>query len=132
MKNCTKAFLCLLCALLCASSLILSSCGGETGKKADPTSIDTGDGSTLDYDYDLSAFCTLPKYIGIEITLDNPAVTSDEIDTRINTILSQNSTVDNRYDGTVAEGDMVSFDYTASIDGEVIDELSGTGMSLTV
>ena len=51
--------------------------------------IDTGDGSVLSYNFDLEPFIKVGKYKGVEITLDEINVSSDEVDERMNMRLQQ-------------------------------------------
>ncbi len=78
---------------------------------------------------------TLGKYKGIEVEESVATVTDDELQDYIDYILDSNKTTENVKEGTTKKGDKILAVYTASKDGEKINDLSsasaGTNVTLS-
>lgn len=99
-------------------------------KDDDPAASSTSD---TPYDYDLTPYVTLGKYKGVEISkYDAVEVTDDEVQNEIDYTLYMNSSDEQIYEGTVAEGDTVNINYVGRIDGELFDGGSFDGYNLII
>lgn len=119
-------------AILLISTLALSvfaSCGTKTPSAEE---IDTGDGTELSYDYDLTPFIKLGDYKGLIVTQTAVNITEDDIQTRVDSYLSDHSTTEQITEGTVKEGDTVNIDYVGYENGVAFDGGSYEGYSLTI
>lgn len=108
----------LLCAFACMS-LMLVACSGK--KAAD---------SSENKDY--ADYVTLGSYKGMELTEKTVKVTDQDLQDKINEILSQNSTAKEIKKGKVKEGDTVNIDFKGTKDGVAFDGGTATGQSLTI
>lgn len=79
-----------------------------------------------------SSMVTLPDYENISIPEEEVAATEEEVDNRINSVLSSHKEMDTDANRAVADGDEVNIDFTGTIDGEEFDGGQGTGYQLTI
>jgi len=87
------------------------------------------------YDYDLSKYITLGKYLGVEVELQPTEVTQEALDNEIKYWLdyygyTTTKEVEDR--DTVENGDIVNIDYVGRIDGKEFDGGSETGRELEI
>lgn len=108
----------LLCAFACMS-LMLVACSSK--KSADSS-------ESKDYvDY-----VKLGSYKGMELTQKTVEVTDQDLQDKIDEILSENSTAKQIKTGKVKDGDTVNIDFKGTKDGVAFDGGTATGQSLTI
>ena len=73
----------------------------------------------------------LPAFEGIEVVVDDAAVSDEEVDERIDLIRARFGTLKD-VERAVQTGDFVVLDLSASIDGEVLEDGTAKGMSYEV
>lgn len=74
---------------------------------------------------------TLGQYKGLTVNVPAPEVTDEEVETRIQTILSQNP-VETEVDRAAQEGDIVNIDFKGTQDGVEFEGGSGENQDLTL
>ncbi|MBU5469353.1 trigger factor [Falcatimonas sp. MSJ-15] len=79
-----------------------------------------------------SDYVTLGEYKGIEVQVKSVEVTEDDIQAKVDSLLSYYATSTDVTDRAVQDGDVVNIDYTGYIDGVAFDGGSATGASLTI
>ena len=79
-----------------------------------------------------SDYVTLGEYKGIEVEVKSAEVTEDDIQAKVDSLLSYYATSTDVTDRAVQDGDVVNIDYTGYIDGVAFDGGSATGASLTI
>ncbi len=72
----------------------------------------------------------LPDYKGLEVKRENAAVTEADVERALNVLREQRSTY-NDVTREVQDGDFVVVDYTGTVDGKPITEISPTARGLT-
>lgn len=77
-------------------------------------------------------YVTLGEYKGLTVYYDPVEVTQDEIDSAVQSDISQNDKMEEIKDGTVENGDVTNIDYEGSVDGVVFDGGSDKGYDLTI
>jgi trigger factor len=95
------------------------------------TKLDDGDSLAFTAEVDVRPQVTLPSYDGIEVGVDDVTVTDEEIDQQV-AGLRERFAVLKAADRPVAEGDYVSIDLRATVDGEEVPGGSTTGLSYEV
>ncbi|MGL5258516.1 MAG: trigger factor, partial [Lachnospiraceae bacterium] len=76
---------------------------------------------------------TIGEYKGIEIDIEEPTVTEEEIENYINYILTNSATTEEITDRTVvAEGDIANIDFEGKKDGVAFDGGTSQGYDLTI
>lgn len=83
-------------------------------------------------EYKALDYVTLGQYKGLEVTLAPTEVTDEEIQSEIQSTLSQNEKLTTLEEGTVEEGDVANIDYEGKIDGEAFDGGTDKGFDLTI
>lgn len=83
-------------------------------------------------EYKALDYVTLGQYKGLEVTLAPTEVTDEEIQSEIQSTLSQNDKLTTVKEGTVEEGDVANIDYEGKIDGEAFDGGTDKGFDLTI
>jgi trigger factor len=73
----------------------------------------------------------LPAYDGVEVTVDDADVTDADIDEQLDGLRERFATLTG-VDREAADGDFVSIDLSALVDGEPVDELTTKGLSYQV
>jgi trigger factor len=73
----------------------------------------------------------LPEYDGIDVTVEDIAVTDQEVEEQVQTLRERFATL-NDVDRPAADGDFVVIDLTASKDGEVVEGAEVSGMSYQI
>ena len=81
---------------------------------------ETGDQVEVEVRVTLWPEVELPEYKGRRIQVTNPAVTEEELEAQLLRMLDQFATVE-EVDRAAGEGDYVSIDISATIDGEVVE-----------
>jgi trigger factor len=88
------------------------------------------DNETLEFtaEVDVRPKIELPDYDGIEVTVDDIAVTDQDVEEQVQSLRERFATL-NDVDRAAAEGDFVVIDLTASSGGEVVEGAEVSGMS---
>ena len=91
------------------------------------------DNETLEFtaEMDVRPEITLPDYNGIEVSVDDVAVTDEDVEEQVKNLRERFATL-NEVDREAAEGDFVVLDLKATKDGEVVEGAEVTGMSYRV
>jgi trigger factor len=94
---------------------------------------DLSDGESLSFtaEVDVRPEITLPELDGLAVTVDDVAVTDEDVDEQINSLRDRFGTLTG-VERPVQSGDYVSIDLIASVDGEEIEAGSARGMSYEV
>ncbi|MEA4912738.1 MAG: FKBP-type peptidyl-prolyl cis-trans isomerase [Oscillospiraceae bacterium] len=116
--------------------LALSLLAGFTGCKKD-TAFSYSGGLTAEGYFEgvtASKYVTLPDYKNLVIPSEESAVSDEDIQTEVQSLLSQFSDFERITDRAVADGDTVSIDYVGSIDGVEFSggSTGGAGTEVTV
>jgi trigger factor len=80
---------------------------------------------------DIRPEITLPDYDGIEVTVDDVAVTDQDVEEQVQNLRERFATL-NEVERAAVDGDFVVMDLTARKDGEVVEGAEVTGMSYQV
>ncbi|MBE6616404.1 MAG: hypothetical protein E7627_00460 [Ruminococcaceae bacterium] len=111
---------------------------GETG------AVDTGAPETPEteapvippFDYagnDLTPYIQLGQYMGLEVKIDFTPITDDEFDAEIKAILESYAyTPFIKEDRAAVEGDIISANFSGSINGETIDNTTATDVEISI
>lgn len=137
-----------LLSLLMAVTMVatLAGCGSNNNNSTNSTTSDSSDTSNKEVeatDYYASAqknaevykqYVTLGNYKGIEVKVDNSsvAVSDEDVENNINTILNQFSTTEQITEGITANGDTVILDYSGKKDGVAFSGGTATDVSYTI
>lgn len=83
---------------------------------------------------DYSKYVTLGDYKGIEIEVDDAAVTDEQVEGEFDALIEYYTTKEEIKEGTVKEGDLINLDFTGYLDGEAFENGStdGKGTDYTV
>jgi trigger factor len=94
---------------------------------------DLADGQHLRFtaEVDVRPEFDLPDYDGLEVTVDDAEVTDAEIDEQLGGLRERFATLTG-VDRAAADGDFVSIDLSALVDGEAVDDLTAKGLSYQV
>jgi trigger factor len=99
--------------------------------EVDVTTFDDGDKLVFTAEVDIRPEFELPDYSGIEITVDDAEVTDVEVDEQLDGLRDRFATLTG-VERAAADGDFVSIDLSATVDGESIDDLTAKGLSYQV
>jgi trigger factor len=114
----------------CGSSNAESSEDTEsTGQEADDAAS-TGEGYMKDFN--AADYVTLGEYKGIEVALDEPTVTDEELESYISYVLQNSAVSVEVTDRSVEEGDIVNIDYVGKVDDVAFDGGTAEGYDLTI
>jgi trigger factor len=84
---------------------------------------------TFTIEVDVRPELVLPDLDSVEITVDDAAVTAEEVDTEVESLRARFGTL-TPVDRTVGADDFVTIDVSAEIDGEQIDSVTGVSYQL--
>lgn len=82
--------------------------------------------------YVWSDYVTLGEYKGVEVEVPSVEVTDEEVEEKVQSLLSYYATTNDITEGTVEEGHTVNIDYTGYINDVQFDGGTATGASLTI
>jgi len=99
--------------------------------EVDVTELADGQHLRFTVEVDVRPEFELPDYDGIEVTVDDAEVTDADIDEQLEGLRERFATLTGA-DRAAAEGDFVSIDLSAKVDGEAIDDLTAKGLSYQV
>lgn len=79
-------------------------------------------------------YVTLPEYKGVEVTVDKSSltVTDDDVESYISNILSSYASTESITEGTTADGDTITLDYSGKLDGTAFSGGTATDASYTI
>ena len=140
--------------LLCAGALALTAAGCSKSAASSSTSASSEAsvyGSASDYDYQNFAYSdgldengywsgiraldyvTLPEdYASIPLKKADIEPTEEDVQSQIDSLLSQNTTTQQITDRAAADGDTVNIDYVGTVDGVAFTGGTATGYDLTL
>ena len=95
------------------------------------TNLDDGQSLSFTAEVDVRPEITLPDLKGIEITVDDVAVTDAEVDEQLDALRERFASLTG-VDRPVEAGDFVSIDLSAAVDGAEVDGGSAKGLSYEV
>lgn len=94
----------------------------------DVTNVEDGESVTFTAEVDVRPTITLPELSEIAITVDAPTITDEDVDERLLALRQRFATL-RGVQRAAGEGDFVSIDMSASIDGAPIEDAAATGLS---
>ena len=92
------------------------------------TKIDDGQELAFTAEVDIRPEITLPDYSTITVAVDPVAIGDEDIEEQLQSLRQRFGTLTG-VDRAVADGDFVSIDLSATVDGKSVDEASATGLS---
>jgi len=95
------------------------------------TKLEDGDLLAFTAEVDVRPEVTLPSYDGIAVTVDDAEVTDEQVDEQVSALRDRFAVLKSA-DRPVADGDYVSIDLRATVDGEEVPGGSTTGLSYEV
>jgi trigger factor len=95
------------------------------------TKLEDGDLLAFTAEVDVRPQVTLPAYDGIAVTVDDAEVTDEQVDEQVSGLRDRFAVL-KAADRQVADGDYVSIDLRATVDGEEVPGGSTTGLSYEV
>jgi trigger factor len=99
--------------------------------EVDVTELEDGQHLTFTAEVDVRPEFELPDYDGLEVTVDDAEVTDAEVDEQLEGLRARFATLTG-VDRAAADGDFVSIDLSATVDGEPVDDLTAKGLSYQV
>jgi trigger factor len=97
----------------------------------DVTELADGQHLTFTAEVDVRPEFDLPEYEGLEVTVDDAEVTDAEVDEQIDGLRARFGTLTG-VDRSVADGDFLSIDLSATVGGEAVPDLTAKGLSYQV
>ena len=95
------------------------------------TRIDDGDALAFTAEVDVRPELELPSLTDVAVTVDDVAVTDADIDEQVEALRERFATITS-VERAAVDGDSVSIDLTATVDGEVLDDATTEGLTYTV
>ncbi|WP_280263782.1 trigger factor [Nocardia wallacei] len=92
------------------------------------TKIEDGEELAFSAEVDVRPEISLPDYSSIEVTVDPIAVADEDIEQQLQSLRQRFGTLKS-VERPVQDGDFVSIDLAATVDGEAVEEASTTGLS---
>jgi trigger factor len=99
--------------------------------EVDVTDFADGQQLTFTAEVDVRPDFDLPDYQGLAVTVDDAEVSDEDVDEQVEG-LRERFAVLKGVDRAAADGDYVSIDLSATVDGEELDDLSAKGLSYRV
>ena len=99
--------------------------------EVDVTEFEDGQHLKFTAEVDVRPEFDLPEYDGLEVTVDDVDVTDDEVAEQLDGLRERFSTLTG-VDRAAADGDFVSVDLSAVVDGEAVEDLTAKGLSYQV
>lgn len=140
-----KKYLALILAGAVAVSMAACSSGGsndeadETGTMeteetagADATENDQTSAISQLEEFDPTEFVTEATYKGVELDVQDPALTDEEFETRLESFLNSYSEAEQITNRVTEEGDVIVADYSGSVDGVAFNGGTATNQIITV
>lgn len=132
---------------LAALAILMSATGCASGRIPDEDVVPEADFTAEGWSYsdgldenglwagvDASSLVTLPNYKEIKIPAEEVAVTDEEVEAQISTLLSEYTSPEKITDRAVADGDTVNIDFVGSVDGVEFEggSTGGRGTAVTI
>ena len=95
------------------------------------TRIDDGDALAFTAEVDVRPELELPSLADVSVTVDDVEVTDADIDEQVEALRERFASITS-VERAAADGDSVSIDLTATVDGEVLDDATTEGLTYTV
>jgi trigger factor len=95
------------------------------------TRIDDGDALAFTAEVDVRPELELPSLADVSVTVDDVEVTDSDIDEQVEALRERFASITG-VERAAADGDSVSIDLTATVDGEVLDDATTEGLTYTV
>ncbi|MGW6625421.1 trigger factor [Nocardia sp. NPDC055002] len=92
------------------------------------TKIEDGEELAFTAEVDVRPEIALPDYSGIEVTVDSFTIADDDIEEQLASLRQRFGTLTG-VERAVADGDFVSIDLSATVDGDDVPEAATTGLS---
>jgi trigger factor len=99
--------------------------------EVDVTELEDGQHLTFTAEVDVRPQFDLPDYEGLEVSVDDADVTDAEVEEQVDGLRERFATLTG-VDRAAADGDFVSMDLSATVDGQPVDELTAKGLSYQV
>ena len=99
--------------------------------EVDVTELEDGQHLKFTAEVDVRPQFDLPEYEGLEVTVDDAEVTDAEIEEQVDGLRERFATLTG-VDRAAADGDFVSMDLSATVDGQAVEELTAKGLSYQV
>jgi trigger factor len=99
--------------------------------EVDVTELADGERLVFTAEVDVRPDFELPDYDGLEVTVDDAEVTDADIDEQLEGLRERFATLTG-VDRAAADGDFVSMDLSATVGGDVVDDLTAKGLSYQV
>lgn len=99
--------------------------------EVDVTDLEDGQHLRFTVEVDVRPEFDLPDYDGLEVTVDDADVTDSDVDEQLQGLRERFATLTG-VDRPAADGDFVSLDLSAQVDGETLDDLTAKGLSYQV
>ncbi|MDQ1620652.1 MAG: trigger factor [Actinomycetota bacterium] len=97
----------------------------------DVTEFADGESLTFTAEVDVRPEFEVPDYQGLEVTVEDAEVTDAEVDEQLDGLRDRFATLTG-VERPAADGDFVSIDLSATVDGEAVDDLTAKGLSYQV
>jgi len=99
--------------------------------EVDVTELEDGQHLTFTAEVDVRPQFDLPDYEGLEVKVDDAEVTDAEVEEQVDGLRERFATLTG-VDRAAADGDFVSMDLAATVDGQAVEELTAKGLSYQV
>lgn len=99
--------------------------------EVDVTKYDDVEGLTFTAEVDVRPEFDLPDYDGLEVTVEDADVTDAQVDRQLDGLRERFATLTG-VDRPAADGDFVSIDLAATVNGETVEDLGAKGLSYHV
>jgi trigger factor len=96
--------------------------------EVDVTELNDGDKLTFTAEVDVRPEFDLPEYKGLAVTVEDAEVTDADIDEQLGGLRERFATLTG-VERAAADGDFVSIDLSATVDGDAVEELTAKGLS---
>jgi trigger factor len=97
----------------------------------DVTEFADGESLTFTAEVDVRPEFEVPDYQGLEVTVEDAEVTDAEVDEQLDSLRDRFATLTG-VERPAADGDFVSIDLSATVEGEAVDDLTAKGLSYQV
>ena len=116
---------------------VVSTDNSNEGSSENPTEATQTDAPEIPaFDYvgnDLAPYIQLGQYMGLEVSIDFTAITDAEFDAEIQALLESYAyTPFIKEDRAAVEGDVISANYSGSLNGEKVDNTTATDVDITI
>ncbi len=103
------------------AATMFTGCGKDKEKNASARKV---------VEYNVGDYVTLGKYTGLDVEEKITAVTEQDLEDSLQSLITSNTTYEEVTDRNVMEGDKVTMDYTRSVEGE--EDINQTDYEITI